>query len=211
MLDNTLNKPDTNEVLDKNVSINNIDINDVKISKLPYIFRSIKDAFIYLIISLIIILAIRFFVVQHVRVEGTSMEPTLHDGQHLLLEKLSYRFKDVERFDIIVFRPYYDEKDTFYVKRVVGLPGETVQIKDNIIYINDKPLVDKYGENTFTDGKMAEKKIQLGDDDYFVLGDNREVSKDSREEEVGLLNEESIVGRVWLSIYPTDKMGLVEH
>lgn len=206
MLDNTLNKPDTNEVLNTD-----IDINDVKISKLPNFFKSLKEAFIYLIISLIIVIAIRLYVVQHVRVEGTSMEPTLHDGQHLLLEKLSYKFKEIERFDIVVFQPFYDESDTFYVKRVIGLPGETVQIRDNIIFINDKPLEDIYGADSFTEGKMAESRIQLGDNDYFVLGDNREVSKDSREEDVGLLNKESIIGRVWYSLYPMDKIGFIKH
>ena len=206
MLDNTLNKPDTNEVLNTD-----IDIKDVKISKLPNFFKSLKEAFIYLIISLIIVIAIRLYVVQHVRVEGTSMEPTLHDGQHLLLEKLSYKFKEIERFDIVVFQPFYDESDTFYVKRVIGLPGETVQIRDNIIFINDKPLEDIYGADAFTEGKMAESRIQLGDNDYFVLGDNREVSKDSREEDVGLLNKESIIGRVWISLYPMDKIGFIKH
>ena len=206
MLDSTLNKPDTNEGLNKE-----IDINDVKISKVPSLFENLKDIFIYLCVSLIIILAIRLFVVQHVRVEGTSMEPTLHNGQHLLIEKLSYKFKDVERFDIVVFQPFYEDKDTFYVKRIIGLPGETVQIKDNVIYINDQPLDENYGADTYTEGKMAESKIQLGDDDYFVLGDNRDVSKDSREEDVGLLTSKSIIGRVWVSIYPTDKIGLIKH
>lgn len=206
MLDSTLNKPDTNEGLNKE-----IDINDVKISKVPSFFENLKDIFIYLCVSLIIILAIRLFVVQHVRVEGTSMEPTLHNGQHLLIEKLSYKVKDVERFDIVVFQPFYEDKDTFYVKRIIGLPGETVQIKDNVIYINDQPLDENYGADTYTEGKMAESKIQLGDDDYFVLGDNRDVSKDSREEDVGLLTSKSIIGRVWVSIYPTDNIGLIKH
>lgn len=206
MLDNTLNKPDTNEGLN-----NEIDINDVKISKVPIFFNYLKDIVVYLFISLIIILSIRLFVVQHVRVEGTSMEPTLHNGQHLLIEKLSYKFKDVERFDIVVFQPFYDKSDTFYVKRIIGLPGETVQIRDNIIYIDDMPLEENYGVNSYTEGKMAENKIQLGDDDYFVLGDNREVSKDSREEDVGLLNSKSIIGRVWVSIYPTHNIGLIKH
>ena len=206
MLDSTLNKPDTNEE-----QINEVDINDVKISKLPSFFANLRDIIIYLCISFVIIFAIRLFVIQHVRVEGTSMEPTLHNGQHLLIEKLSYKFKDVERFDIVVFQPFYEDKDTFYVKRVIGLPGETVQIKDNVIYINDIPLEENYGANTYTEGKMAENKIQLGDDDYFVLGDNRDVSKDSREEDVGLLTGKSIIGRVWVSIYPTDSLGLIKH
>lgn len=202
MLDNTLSEVHTNEEKDDIV---------IKVSKVPSIVYSIKEALIYIGISLVIILGTRFFVVQHVRVEGTSMVPTLVDDQHLLIEKLSYRFKDIERFDIVVFRPYYNEKDIFYVKRVIGLPGETVQIKDNTIFIDGKPLEENYSEDFYTDGKMATKKMQLGDNDYFVLGDNRDVSKDSREKDIGLLNRKSIIGRAWFGIYPLDTIGLIKH
>ena len=91
------------------------------------------------------------------------------------------------------------------------MPGETVQIKDNTIFIDGKPLEENYSEDVYTDGKMAISEMQLGDEDYFVLGDNRDVSKDSREAEIGLLNRKSIIGRAWLSIYPTDTIGLIKH
>lgn len=210
MLNNTLNEISTNEELDIKLS-KEINIEDVKVSKMPKIFAVLKESVIYIAISLIIILAIRGLVIQHVRVDGTSMYPTLVDNQHLLIEKLSYRFKDVERFDIIVFRPYYNEKKVFYVKRVIGLPGEKVQIKDNTIYIDGKPLEEDYSQDIYTDGKLAAREIQLGDEDYFVLGDNRDVSKDSREKEIGLLNRKYITGRVWLSIYPLKTVGIIKH
>lgn len=202
MLDNTLSEVHTNE---------EEDMVAIKVSKVPKFIFAIKEAIIYISISMAIILGMRWFVVQHVRVEGTSMVPTLVDDQHLLIEKISYRFKEIERFDIVVFRPYYNEKNIFYVKRVIGLPGETVQIKDNTIFIDGKPLEENYSEDVYTDGKMAISEMQLGDEDYFVLGDNRDVSKDSREAEIGLLNRKSIIGRAWLSIYPTDTIGLIKH
>ena len=201
MLDNTFGEVHTNEENDSTV---------IEVLKAPKIIYSIKEALLYICISLAIILGTKFFVVQHVRVEGTSMTPTLVDNQHLLIEKISYRFKDIERFDIVVFRPYYNEKNVFYVKRVIGLPGETVQIKDNTILIDGKPLKEHYSEDYYTDGKMAISEMKLGDNDYFVLGDNRDVSKDSREKEIGLLNRKSIIGRAWFGIYPLDTFGLIK-
>ena len=201
MLDNTLSEVHTNEENDSTI---------IKVSKVPSFIYSIKEALLYISISLAIIFGTKIFVVQHVRVEGTSMTPTLVDDQHLLIEKISYRFKDIERFDIVVFRPYYNEKNIFYVKRVIGLPGETVQIKDNTIFIDGKPLKENYSEDYYTDGKMAMSEMKLGDNDYFVLGDNRDVSKDSREKEIGLLNRKSIIGKAWFGIYPLDTIGLIK-
>ena len=131
------------------------------------------EMIIYLAISLMIILFLRAFVIQHVRVSGSSMEPTLHDRQHLLIEKVSYKFQDVKRFDVIVFQPYADNKDLFYIKRVIGLPGETIKIENNTIYINDKVLNDPYNGDAYIDAKLAKDTILLGPEDYFVLGDNR--------------------------------------
>ena len=102
--------------------------------------KNIIETVIYMVVSIVIILCIRVFVVQHVKVDGTSMYPTLADGEHLLIEKLSYRQHEVERFDIIVFSPYKDMDNLFYVKRVIGLPNETVKIEDGVIYINGKPI-----------------------------------------------------------------------
>jgi signal peptidase I len=168
------------------------------------------EMIIYLAISLMIILFLRAFVIQHVRVSGSSMEPTLHDRQHLLIEKVSYKFQDVKRFDVIVFQPYADDKDLFYIKRVIGLPGETIKIENNTIYINDKVLNDPYNGDAYIDAKLAKDTILLGPEDYFVLGDNREVSKDSREKEIGLLTYDSIIGKAMTKIYPFNDVGKVK-
>lgn len=151
------------------------------------------------------------FVAQRTDVNGTSMVPTLEDGDQLICDKISYRFHDPERFDIIIF-PYKYQKNTYFIKRVIGLPGETVRIDyDGNIYINGEILDEKYGLEEMTYPGIAEQEITLGDDEYFVLGDNRNVSEDSRYPDVGLIKREDIIGRAWLRIYPFSKFGLITH
>lgn len=151
------------------------------------------------------------FVAQRTDVNGTSMVPTLEDGDQLICDKISYRFHNPERFDIIIF-PYKYQKNTYFIKRVIGLPGETVRIDyDGNIYINGEILDEKYGLEKMTYPGIAEQEITLGDDEYFVLGDNRNVSEDSRYPDVGLIKREDIIGRAWLRIYPFSKFGLITH
>ena len=189
---------------------NNI-VNDTDEKSNINILGIIVEMIIYLVISMIIILLVRTFLFQHVKVSGTSMEPTLYDKQHLFIEKVSSKIKGIDRFDIIVFQPYEDNDDLFYIKRVIGLPGEKVKIENNTIYIDGKKLNESYGKGSYTDAKMAKNTISLDEDDYFVLGDNREVSKDSREKDIGLLNEDCIIGKAWLRIYPFSDVGVIEH
>lgn len=189
---------------------NNI-VNDTDEKSNINILGIIVEMIIYLVISMIIILLVRTFLFQHVKVSGTSMEPTLYDKQHLFIEKVSSKIKGIKRFDIIVFQPYEDNDDLFYIKRVIGLPGEKVKIENNTIYINGKKLNESYGKGSYTDAKMAKNTITLDEDDYFVLGDNREVSKDSREKDIGLLNEDCIIGKAWIRIYPFSDVGVIEH
>ena len=151
------------------------------------------------------------FVAQRTDVNGTSMVPTLEDGDQLICDKISYRFRDPERFDIIIF-PYQYQKNTYFIKRVIGLPGETVRIDyDGNIYINGEILNEKYGLEKMAYPGIAEQEITLGDDEYFVLGDNRNVSEDSRYPDVGLITRKDIIGRAWLRIYPFSKFGLITH
>lgn len=149
------------------------------------------------------------YVGQRTMVDGRSMNPTLNDGDNLIVEKLSYRFHDPERFDIIVF-PFDDTK--FYIKRIIGLPGETVQIDyDGNIYINGEILEENYGLETILDPGRAAEPITLGDDEYFVLGDNRNNSKDGRNPAVGNIKRDKIVGRAWVRIWPLSDFGLLKH
>ena len=149
------------------------------------------------------------FVAQRTDVNGSSMYPTLEDGDQLIADKLSYRFKDPERFDIIIF-PYQYADKTYFIKRIIGLPGETVRIDDEgNIYINGTLLKESYGYERMEYAGLAAEEIQLADDEYFVLGDNRNVSEDSRYPDVGCIKREDIIGRAWLRIYPFSKFGLL--
>lgn len=164
----------------------------------------------YIAFVLVLTWVIITFVGQRTRVDGRSMMNTLHDGDNLIVEKLSYRFSDPKRFDIIVFLP--TGKKEYYIKRIIGLPGETVQIDENgNIYINGELLEENYGAETIQNPGRAAKPITLGDDEYFVMGDNRNNSKDSRSEEVGNVKRSQIIGRAWLRIWPLNKFGLLKH
>ena len=139
------------------------------------------------------------------------MEPSLSDGDNLIVDKISYRFHDPERFDIIIF-PYQWEPNTFYIKRIIGLPGETVQIDDEgTIYIDGEVLQEDYGLERIANPGLARDSITLGEDEYFVLGDNRNNSTDSRYAQVGLIHRDDIVGRAWLRIYPFNRIGWIRH
>ena len=151
------------------------------------------------------------FVGQRTRVSGQSMETTLQDGDNLIVDKISYRFHDPSRYDIIVF-PYKYEENTFYIKRIIGLPGETVQVKDGYTYINGKKLTsDIYGREVMDEPGIAEEPIKLGSDEYFVLGDNRNHSQDSRDPYVGVLKRSDLMGRAFVRIYPLNKFGVIKH
>lgn len=139
------------------------------------------------------------------------MEATLSDGDNLIVDKISYRFHDPERYDIIVF-PYKYEKNTFYIKRIIGLPGETVQIDEQgNIYVDGEVLDESYGREVILDPGEAEEPITLEDDEYFVLGDNRNASSDSRDPSVGKILGEDIIGRAWVRIFPFNKIGFIKH
>ena len=142
---------------------------------------------------------------------GSSMEPTLSNNDQLILDKISYRFSEPQRFDIIVFPFQYAEK-TFYVKRIIGLPGETVQIDlQGNIYINGQILNEDYGKETINFAGLAVEPITLGDDEYFVMGDNRNNSSDSRDPSVGNIRRSNIIGKAWVRIWPLNKFGVLKH
>lgn len=177
------------------------------------IMRELLNTAIYLLCVLGAVWLVITFVGQRTEVEGASMENTLHNGDNLIVDKLSYRFHDPERFDIIVF-PFQFQDNTYYIKRIIGLPGETVQIMDDgSIYINGEKLEENYGMEVIkpeTIGRAAEP-IELGDDEYFVMGDNRNNSSDSRTDMVGNIKRENIIGKAWLRIWPVSDFGVLQH
>ncbi len=170
----------------------------------------IYDLIFYAVLIFVCIYILPNFVIQRTIVDGSSMADTLMDGEHLYVEKLSYRFDALDRFDIIVFYPYGRESEEYYVKRIIGLPSETVQIIGSDIYINGKVLEENYGTEEIEDPGRAANPIKLGDDEYFVMGDNRNISKDSRSEEVGNVKKENIGGRVIFRVKPLSRFGTVE-
>ena len=177
------------------------------------IMRELLNTAIYLLCVLGAVWLVITFVGQRTEVEGASMENTLHNGDNLIVDKLSYRFHDPERFDIIVF-PFQFQDNTYYIKRIIGLPGETVQtMDDGSIYINGEKLEENYGMEVIkpeTIGRAAEP-IELGDDEYFVMGDNRNNSSDSRTDMVGNIKRENIIGKAWLRIWPVSDFGVLQH
>lgn len=138
------------------------------------------------------------------------MRPTLSDGDNLIVDKLSYRFSDPERFDIIVF-PYQYQEDTYYIKRIIGMPGETVQVIDGMIYINGELLEENYGSEVMLYAGAASEPLELGADEYFVLGDNRNNSSDSRDPSVGNIRRDQIIGKAFVRIWPLNTIGILKH
>lgn len=167
-----------------------------------YIWEVIK----FFILAVVIVAPIRFFVAQPFIVQGASMDPTFATGQYLIIDELSYRFNEPERGDVVVLR-YPKNPSRFFIKRLVGLPGETLDIKNGVISIttaeNAEPFILEEPYVTFlkTDGGDDEI-VKLKEGEYFVMGDNRPNSSDSRD--WGILPENLIIGKAFLRLFPID-------
>ncbi len=174
------------------------------------ILKELLGWIVYIAIIIGLTWLIITFVGQRTRVSGHSMEATLQDGDNLIVDKLSYHFRDPKRFEIIVF-PYRHKENTYYIKRIIGLPGEKVQVKDGYVYVDGEQLDENYGLEVMEDAGIAAEEIKLGDDEYFVLGDNRNHSSDSRDPSVGVLHRNELIGRAWVRIWPFDSIGVIPH
>lgn len=146
------------------------------------------------------------FVAQSFVVEGTSMLPNMQDRDRLLIEKISYRFHGPQRGDVIVFRV---PGEPTLIKRVIGVPGDTILIKDHRVHINGQPI-----DESYTNGQMIAYTqigpITVPEDHYFVMGDNRNVSRDSRDPSLGTIESSDIIGRALLRYWPLNKLGFVK-
>lgn len=158
-------------------------------------------------ILLVVILALTFriFIIQPFIVVGQSMEPNFHDKDYLLIDKLTYRFREPKRGEVIIFHPKPNPSES-YIKRIVGLPGESVEVKSGKVYIDDKELDESYTQsdnNAALDRNYAKTKLASGE--YFVFGDNRDHSSDSRE--IGSVPRVNIQGRVAIVLLPLRDIG----
>lgn len=170
-----------------------------------------------LVVAAAIFVVVYLFLLQPHQVKGASMKPNFHDGEYILTDKISYRFQSPKRGDVIIFQSPTD-KDVDFIKRVIGLPGEKVKISDGkIVIINDQnkdgfTLNEPYQVNGPTSGGQGTPQntlVTIGTDEYFVLGDNRLESFDSRS--WGMLPKKNIIGKAWLRYWPLNVFGFVQH
>ncbi len=166
----------------------------------------LKELISYGLIILIVVV-IRVFIFDPVRVDGPSMDTTLSDGEVVVLNKFEYRKKAIERYDIVVLN--VDGKKI--IKRVIGLPNEIIEIKNNKVYANGKELDNSFASSNTDDFNLSYIGLtKIPGDSYFVLGDNRDVSMDSRYKEVGTIKKDQIIGKAMVIIWPINKIKLIK-
>ena len=162
------------------------------------------------IVDIILVIAFAWFTVYtfgtEIKIAGHSMSPVLESNDVVLMNRLAYDFGSPDRFDIVVFQR---EDSRENVKRVIGLPGETVQIREGIIYIDGKPVEAENGLDSVSLAGLAENPVKLLEDEYFLLGDNRDSSEDSRFINIGNVKKEQILGKVWIRILPVTDFSLI--
>ena len=162
-----------------------------------------------IVAAVLIALAIDNFVIVNAQIPSGSMENTIMTGDRVIGNRFAYSFSDPQRFDIIIFR-YPDDERQLFIKRIIGLPGETVEIRDGKIYLNgsDEPLEDVQTKETMV-GSFGPYTVP--ENSYFVMGDNRNNSSDSRTDMVGNIKRENIIGKAWLRIWPVSDFGVLQH
>ena len=174
------------------------------------IIKELSGWLLYIVLIIALTWTVVTFVGQRTEVSGSSMETTLSDKDQLIVDKMTYRFRDPKRYDIVVF-PYQYQDNTYYIKRIIALPGESVEIVENSVYINGEKLQEDYETSKIDDVGIVNEKIKLGSDEYFVLGDDRQNSEDSRNANVGNVKYSYIYGKAWFVISPKTHFGFVKE
>lgn len=172
----------------------------------------IRNILIWVFQVVVVILlawALVYFMGGKTSVIGQSMDPTLKNADSVLVNKFTYLVSSPKRNDIVVFKPNGNDNSHSYVKRVIGLPGETIQIKNGEVLVNGEKLEDKIDVSIMNAG-IAEEELKIGKDEYFVLGDNRNNSEDSRYANIGNISKEDIEGKAWFISAPSENMGFVK-
>ena len=179
---------------------------DVNFPLLKEIFSWIIEIAIVLMMAFVLV----YFIGMRTSVVGQSMSETLENGDQILVNRFMYKVIGPKANDVIVFLPNGNEKSHYYVKRVIGVPGDTVQIKNGRIYVNGTEFTEKVDAASIEDAGLAADAVTLGDDEYFVLGDNRNNSEDSRYANIGNIKREYIIGKAWFVISTGDRFGFIK-
>lgn len=174
------------------------------------LFREIIIWVVEIAITIVVAAVFTYFFGVRSTVVGPSMSPQLEDGNEVLIDRFFYKFISPKSGDIIAFLPNGNTNTHYYLKRVVAVPGDTVQIKDGRVYVNGEELAEEVEAARMEDAGLAENEITLAEDEYFVLGDNRNNSEDSRFANIGNIKESYIIGKAWFIIAPRDKLGLIQ-
>ena len=179
---------------------------DVNFPLLKEIFSWIIEIAIVLMMAFVLV----YFIGMRTSVVGQSMSETLENGDQILVNRFMYKVIGPKANDVIVFLPNGNEKSHYYVKRVIGVPGDAVQIKNGRIYVNGTEFTEKVDVASIEDAGLAADAVTLGDDEYFVLGDNRNNSEDSRYANIGNIKREYIIGKAWFVISTGDRFGFIK-
>ncbi len=160
-------------------------------------------------ITLVIAFTFVYFVGLRTSVIGQSMADTLSNGDQILVNRFIYKVTDPKPNDLIVFLPNGNEKSHYYVKRVIAVPGDTVQIKSGAVYVNGELFEEEVDVSAMEEAGLAADEIKLEEDEYFVLGDNRNNSEDSRYANIGNVKKEYMIGKAWFVVSPFKKFGFL--
>ena len=164
-----------------------------------------------IIVTLVFAVLVAISAFQTVTLQESAMEPTYSVGQKFFVNRALYKIKSPKRGDVIVFKTSASDDAALNIRRVIGLPGETVQIKEGQIYINGNVYEENGAYQEIADGGLADSAITLESGEYFVLGDNRNNSSDSRASDVGLIHRKDLNGRAWIRVWPLSQIGVIHH
>lgn len=174
------------------------------------VVKEIFSWLFWIFASMLLAVVLVFCVGMQTSVIGPSMEPSLYNGQRIFLNRLIYKVASPREGDVIVFLPNGNEKSHYYVKRVVGVPGDTLYIKNGLLYVNDE-AVEEYFNDRIAEPGLLESAVTLGEDEYFVIGDNCNNSEDSRSANIGTVKKSYIIGKAWMKLAAGDsELGLIE-